>query len=86
MSSIAPTLLVKKIENCLTSGPPIFDVVSGSFVAMEIMALSQAYLYCPAASAQRAELFRCRAPNCKCKLHSLSAALSTAAIEEKSFC
>ena len=34
MSSIAPTLFVRKIENCLTSGPPIFDVVSGNFAVI----------------------------------------------------
>jgi hypothetical protein len=32
---MAPTLLGKKIENCFTSGPSIFDVVSGNLTAME---------------------------------------------------
>jgi len=29
ISSIAPTLFGRKMENCLTSGPPILEVVSG---------------------------------------------------------
>src|SRR5260370_2981485 len=29
ISSIAPTLFGRKTENCRTSGPPIFEVVSG---------------------------------------------------------
>ena len=31
---MAPTLLGKKTENCRTSGPPIFEVVSGKSICM----------------------------------------------------
>ena len=34
-SSIAPTLLGRKMENCLTSGPPILEVVSGESRAIK---------------------------------------------------
>src|SRR5262249_12227269 len=34
MSSIAPTLLGRKIENCFTSGPAIFEVVDGRLAAI----------------------------------------------------
>src|SRR5207248_4349615 len=33
-SSIAPTLLGRKTENCFTSGPSIFDVVSGNLTVI----------------------------------------------------
>jgi hypothetical protein len=32
---MAPTLFGRKIENCFTSGPPVFDVVSGNFAVMK---------------------------------------------------
>src|SRR5439155_1298537 len=36
MSSIAPTLFGRKTENCFTSGPPIFEVVSGKSTGMSV--------------------------------------------------
>src|SRR5213592_4974430 len=41
ISSIAPTLFGRKTENCLTSGPPIFEVVSGKSTGIS-MAVAQA--------------------------------------------
>src|SRR5437762_10488702 len=38
MSSIAPTLFGRKTENCFTSGPPIFEVVSGKLTVIQITA------------------------------------------------
>ena len=34
ISSIAPTLLGRKTENCFTSGPSIFEVISGNLTGM----------------------------------------------------
>src|SRR5437762_11245666 len=36
MSSIAPTLFGRKTENCFTSGPPIFEVVSGKSTGISV--------------------------------------------------
>src|SRR5207247_6848375 len=41
ISSIAPTLFGRKTENCLTSGPSIFEVVSGKSTGIS-MAVAQA--------------------------------------------
>src|SRR5215469_7497959 len=36
ISSIAPTLFGRNTENCFTSGPPIFDVVSGKSTGIRV--------------------------------------------------
>src|SRR6266404_5856345 len=41
ISSIAPTLFGRKTENCLTSGPSIFEVVSGKSTGIRV-AVAQA--------------------------------------------